>query len=198
VSQARRLLTFIVVQPCHKQPKSGINIKGVNCQANPQMSSTEKTSACSSFKVPTVKRYSAKCCVVHDGAQRDVDALVTGQTMTVRSQRPLLAQSQTTCPAAHRIGGSSGRNLSRPAGAAMQGQRTVGTPCPGAGRGELATLPMSLRASSAQAALQHAHLATPHRSVEHSWRIAALQLCSDCPRCCCLLMHRVACLSHIR
>lgn len=125
MSQARRLLTFIVVQLFYKQPNFGINIKGVNCQANPQMSSTEKTSACSSFKVPTFKRYSAKRCVVHDSAQHDVDAHGTGQTMIVRSQRRPPARSRTTCPAAHEIGGNSGRSLSHPAGAAMR-QRTCG------------------------------------------------------------------------
>ena len=125
MSQARRLLTFIVVQLFYKQPNSGINIKGVNSQANPQMSSTEKTSACSGFKVPRFKRYSAKRCVVHDGAQHGVDARITGQTMTVRSQRPPPARSRTTCPAAHEIGGSSGQNLLHPAGAAMR-QRTCG------------------------------------------------------------------------
>jgi hypothetical protein len=66
-----------------------------------------------------------RCCVVHDGAQHDVDAPVTGQTMVVRSQRPPPAQYRTTCPAAHKTGESSGRSLSHPAGAAMR-QRTCG------------------------------------------------------------------------
>ena len=47
VSRARELLKLAVEQ----HPNSGINTMGVDHQANPQISSTQDTCACTSFQV---------------------------------------------------------------------------------------------------------------------------------------------------